>query len=121
MKTPGNNKKGAKKNDLPGYPAHPESEDIYNNEDKVANIDDDENPRVTSSKRKQKLNEKDYTNDKIGDDLDVPGAELDDDLEDIGEEDEENNYYSLGGDDHEDLDETNADLELDLPEDDEED
>lgn len=29
--------------------------------------------------------------------LDVPGAELDDDMEDIGEEDEENNYYSLGG------------------------
>ncbi|UYQ92674.1 hypothetical protein MKQ68_21580 [Chitinophaga horti] len=34
------------------------------------------------------------------DDLDVPGEELDDDLEEIGEEDEENNYYSLGGDRH---------------------
>ena len=33
-----------------------------------------------------------------GDSLDVPGSELDDDMEDIGEEDEENNYYSLGGD-----------------------
>ncbi|GAO41588.1 hypothetical protein [Flavihumibacter petaseus] len=33
-----------------------------------------------------------------GDTLDVPGSELDDDMEDIGEEDEENNYYSLGGD-----------------------
>ena len=29
-----------------------------------------------------------------GDDLDVPGAELDDDNEAIGEEDEENNPYS---------------------------
>lgn len=29
-----------------------------------------------------------------GRDLDIPGAELDDDNEDIGEEDEENNYYS---------------------------
>ncbi len=38
-----------------------------------------------------------------GADLDVPGAELDDDNEAIGEEDEENNYYSLGGDNHEDL------------------
>jgi hypothetical protein len=28
--------------------------------------------------------------------LDIPGAELDDDSEDIGSEDEENNYYSLG-------------------------
>lgn len=32
------------------------------------------------------------------DEPDVPGAELDDENEDIGEEDEENNYYSLGGD-----------------------
>jgi len=31
-------------------------------------------------------------------DLDVPGDELDDPNEEIGEEDEENNYYSLGGD-----------------------
>lgn len=32
--------------------------------------------------------------DRTGEDLDVPGSELDDDNEDIGEEDEENNYYS---------------------------
>lgn len=30
----------------------------------------------------------------------VPGAELDDASEEIGSEDEENNYYSLGGDNH---------------------
>jgi hypothetical protein len=30
---------------------------------------------------------------------------LDDELEDIGGEDEENNYYSVGGDDHDNLDE----------------
>ncbi len=35
-----------------------------------------------------------------GDDLDVPGSELDDADEAIGEEDEENNDYSLGGDNH---------------------
>ena len=40
-----------------------------------------------------------------GDDLDVPGAEDDDANEEIGEEDEENNYYSLGGDAHENLEE----------------
>ncbi len=40
-----------------------------------------------------------------GEGLDVPGAELDDANENIGEEDEENNYYSLGGDDHNDLEE----------------
>lgn len=39
--------------------------------------------------------------------LDIPGSELDDATEEIGEEDEENNYYSLGGDRHENLDEDN--------------
>lgn len=42
--------------------------------------------------------------------LDVPGSEADDQDEELGEEDEENNYYSLGGDDHNDLEETNEDL-----------
>ncbi len=46
---------------------------------------------------------------KEGDDLDVPGSELDDADEAIGEEDEENNYYSVGGDDHQDLEEDNED------------
>ena len=45
----------------------------------------------------------------MGTDLDVPGAELDDEQEKIGSEDEENNYYSIGGDDHSILDENNAD------------
>jgi hypothetical protein len=40
--------------------------------------------------------------DMAGQDLDVPGAELDDRNESIGSEDEENNPYSLGGDAHED-------------------
>jgi hypothetical protein len=38
-------------------------------------------------------------------DLDIPGSELDDADENIGEEDEENNFYSLGGDDHNNLEE----------------
>jgi hypothetical protein len=42
------------------------------------------------------------------DDLDIPGSELDDANEAIGEEDEENNYYSLGGDNHENLEEDKA-------------
>jgi hypothetical protein len=40
-----------------------------------------------------------------GADLDVPGSETDDGNEAIGEEDEENNYYSLGGDNKENLEE----------------
>jgi hypothetical protein len=38
-------------------------------------------------------------------DLDVPGAQLDDEDEATGAEDEENNFYSLGGENHEDLEE----------------
>lgn len=41
------------------------------------------------------------SNEELNTDLDIPGSELDDDNESIGEEDEENNYYSLGGDRHE--------------------
>jgi hypothetical protein len=40
-----------------------------------------------------------------GDDLDVPGSELDDEQEEKGSEDEENNSYSLGSDDKENLEE----------------
>ena len=43
--------------------------------------------------------------DMTGESLDVPGSELDDNNEFIGEEDEENNYYSLGGDLHENQEE----------------
>jgi hypothetical protein len=39
-------------------------------------------------------NEKDFTDVKTGADLDVPGSELDDQQENVGSEDEENNYYS---------------------------
>lgn len=42
------------------------------------------------------------------DDLDVPGSDLDDKAEDLGEEDEENNYYSIGGDRHEDLEQNQS-------------
>jgi hypothetical protein len=41
------------------------------------------------------------SNEELENDLDVPGSDMDDINEEIGEEDEENNYYSLGGDRHE--------------------
>lgn len=46
----------------------------------------------------------DTTGDETGEDLDVPGSDEDDLDESLGEEDEENNAYSLGAD-KEDLDE----------------
>jgi len=49
------------------------------------------------------LNERGFglTN-RTGKDLDVPGEAADDRMEDIGEEDEENNEYSLGSDENDD-------------------
>ena len=46
-----------------------------------------------------------YPVDFSGEDLDIPGVDDDDASERVGSEDEENNSYSLGGDDHEDLEE----------------
>ncbi len=93
--------------DFPGYPLYPASQDIYNQYEET-----DIDPENISKKKKSItndptniLNESDFDDDYTGSDLDVPGSELDDDQEDIGSEDEENNYYSLGGDDHDDLEE----------------
>jgi hypothetical protein len=46
------------------------------------------------------LNERSFGDERTGKDLDVPGSSADNRNEDIGEEDEENNEYSLGGDDN---------------------
>lgn len=48
------------------------------------------------------LNEESFQSDVSADDLDVPGTALDDSDEEIGEEDEENNEYSLGDPDQND-------------------
>jgi hypothetical protein len=83
--------------DLPGYPLYPESEDIFSKGKKEETIDPED---VTKEKAPVDLtagrNEKDFDDMLTGDDLDVPGAELDDESEETGSEDEENNYYSLG-------------------------
>lgn len=56
---------------------------------------------------KQRVDEVDFE----GKDLDIPGRSMDDDLEDIGAEDEENNHYSLGSESNEELEGSNEDLE----------
>ena len=58
---------------------------------------------IYSKEKEEPLEEDELEN--SGAALDVPGAGLDDADENIGEEDEENNYYSIGGDDHNDLEE----------------
>jgi len=78
-------------------PVYGANEDIYAQGKNVGDLDDEIKPK---GKAKSNL---------AGEDLDIPGADLDDADEVIGEEDEENNYYSLGGDNHEDLEETKED------------
>ena len=85
----------------PGHenPAYNSDEDIYSKEEKIPFIEEGSDATI---------NEDNTENVLTGEDLDIPGAELDDDYEEIGEEDEENNYYSLGGDNHDDLEDSKA-------------
>ena len=74
------------------------SEDIYNTLKEV-DMDLNDSININPNHHLQPKVDKDAIHkEMLGSGLDVPGAELDDDNEDIGAEDEENNYYSLGGD-----------------------
>jgi hypothetical protein len=59
----------------------------------------------TPNKADNSLNKKEFEADMSEDDLDVPSSELYDQKESVDSEDEGNNYYSLGGDNHNDLEE----------------
>ena len=95
---------------LAGYPPYPKSEDIYS-KDIETKIDPEKlgenslKAEVGSTEDLMKDNQV-----RTFEKLDIPGSELDDESEDAGAEDEENNYYSLGGDNHSDLDENKGDL-----------
>jgi hypothetical protein len=95
-------------NNLQGYPLYPADEDIYSKCEEEKEINPEDTSSVKESTKKYKVgspNEKDFNDDVSAGDLDIPGSELDDEQENIGSEDEENNFYSLGGDDHDDLEE----------------
>ncbi len=100
-------------NNYPGYPLYPASDDIYNQFRKDAMVNPEEAAEMQESMDRAKVqtrNEQDFEEDMperhlVGDGLDVPGSELDNQQENIGSEDEENNYYSIGGDNHIDLEE----------------
>jgi hypothetical protein len=96
----------------PGYPSYPAKEDIFSKsrEEGGVNPEDISKKKVPNEDVKAgKNNEKSFEEDESGGDLDVPGSELDDAEESVGREDEENNFYSLGGDNHNDLDEDRGD------------
>ena len=95
------------------YPSYPVNDDIYSKYYKEDDLNPEDTSKAKDSNSKgrfRKSNEKDFEDDMSGSDLDVPGSEFDDEQEFIGLEDEENNYFSLGGDDHNDLDEDEDDM-----------
>ena len=99
------------KNSSKGYPLYPEDEDIYNKGQDDRDVDPDDISKTkapTGGEEVLEIDETDDIKDESGN-LDVPGSELDDEQEEVGSEDEENNYYSIGGDDHEDLEENKED------------
>jgi hypothetical protein len=110
MRTKENEEITPKKNEreinaFPGYPIYPSTDDIYN-QDKEVDVDPEQLSKVLESNETLgQFNEKEFSEDLTGSDLDVPGSELDDEQEKNGNEDEENNYYSLGGENHNDLEE----------------
>lgn len=85
--------------ELPGYTSNDPSEDVFNRLDQDENLD----PENPYSKEPTERATDEFTDDLVLGDLDVPGSELDDSMEAIGNEDEENNYYSLGSDDNSSL------------------
>jgi hypothetical protein len=94
------------KNSFPINSVYSPEDDIYSKSKKEENLNpEDISKTKTPNDKVGELNEKDFEEDVTGDDLDVPGAELDDQQEEIGSEDEENNYYSIGGDAHNNLEE----------------
>lgn len=88
-----------------GYPLYPAGDDIYNKFHEEADMDPEKISREMDSIEFDKSGKSSLRNQMAGSNLDVPGSELDDSREDIGSEDEENNYYSIGGDNHNNLEE----------------
>jgi len=76
------------------------SDDLGIRQGTKADVDDDD-LAILNSTNDEIGTPQNVSNEDLDTDLDIPGSELDDDDESIGEEDEENNYYSLGGDRHE--------------------
>lgn len=81
-------------------PGEEDNDDLNMRTGSDADVNDDD-LAVLNSTNDEIGTPQNVSNEDLNTDLDIPGTELDDDNESIGEEDEENNYYSLGGDRHE--------------------
>lgn len=74
---------------------YPANEDIYSKDKLITNADVEKISTNDQLNIEENLgNENAVDNEKLGNNLGVPGSELDDIQENIGSEDEENNYYS---------------------------
>lgn len=96
------------KNKLPNSLLYPPEEDIYRKFHKESDIDPEDISRKkvpVEINNVSELNQKEFDEDMSGGDLDIPGSEFDDEFESSGNEDEENNHYSIGGDNHNNLEE----------------
>lgn len=88
--------------ELDGYPIYPGSEDIYKQGTRQEFVEDSNASPVRAYSEDDAFrshNEQEFDEEVFGGDLDVPGADLDDQQESVGSEDEENNLYSLGDND----------------------
>ncbi len=92
-------------NEFPGYLLYPADEGIYNSAFEEENIDLEDLEHNKSPNTKSRLSNKEDLDYEIGKDLYIPYSELDDADKAISEEYEENNYYSLVGDNNNHLEE----------------
>lgn len=99
-------KKNSPKED-PDDLSYPPSEDIYNRLEEATEIDPEDISKKKIPIWPQKKNMHDFAEDLTGDDLDVPEY----DAGDISNEDEENSYYSLGGENHRNLEEDSPEVD----------
>ena len=111
-----NNQAEDQTNEPAGYPLYPPNEDIYSRFKEEKDIDPEDLSRLKETDPESideldpdHIEELDPESGILPTDLDIPGADLDDEDEEIGREDEENNYYSIGGDNHVDLEEDQGD------------
>ena len=95
------------KDEIPDSLKYPAEEDMYSKGIRTGNTIIEENTDFeTGYHGADTIEELNFRKKHESGELDVPGSEEDDKAEEIGAEDEENNYYSLGGDNHENLEES---------------
>jgi hypothetical protein len=83
----------------PEIKPYPAKDDIYNRAEEEQDIDpEDLTKRKARNEKPNVNNEESFEEDLTAEDLDVPGNKADEQDNGNGNEDEENNYYSLGAD-----------------------